>query len=82
MGDYYSEDYYQKSPVENPIGPAEGDERVLRGGSWASGAQSVRSSSRYSETPGFADVCFGYEAYGFRCVRRAIQDASGQGVAK
>ncbi|MHC4629704.1 MAG: formylglycine-generating enzyme family protein [Planctomycetota bacterium] len=80
--DYYSEDYYQKSPVENPIGPAEGDERVLRGGSWASGAQSVRSSSRYSETPGFADVCFGYEAYGFRCVRRAIQDASGQGVAK
>jgi len=80
--DYYSEDYYQKSPVENPTGPAVGDERVLRGGSWASGAQSARSSSRYSETPGFADVCFGYEAYGFRCVRRAIQDASLQGAGK
>ena len=80
--DYYSEDYYQESPVENPNGPAVGDERVLRGGSWASAAQSARCSSRYSETPGFADVCFGYEAYGFRCVRRAIQDASGQGVAK
>ncbi len=80
--DHYDEDYYQKSPVENPNGPAVGEERVLRGGSWASGAQSARSSSRYSETPGFADVCFGYEAYGFRCVRRAIQDASGQDVAK
>lgn len=80
--DHYDEDYYQKSPVENPNGPFVGDERVLRGGSWASGAQSARCSSRYSETPGFADVCFGYEAYGFRCVRRAIQDASGQGVAK
>ena len=28
-----------------------------------------RSSARHSEPPGFADVCFGYEAYGFRCVR-------------
>jgi hypothetical protein len=26
---------------------------------------------RAAETPGFADVCFGYEKYGFRCVRRA-----------
>jgi len=80
--DYYSEDYYQNSPAENPTGPAAGDERVLRGGSWASGAQSACSSCRYSETPGFADVCFGYEAYGFRCVRRTIQDAPGQGVAE
>jgi formylglycine-generating enzyme required for sulfatase activity len=80
--DYYDENYYKKSPIENPSGPSMGDERVLRGGSWAGAAQSARSSSRYSETPGFADVCFGYEAYGFRCVRRAIQDASGVGAAK
>jgi formylglycine-generating enzyme required for sulfatase activity len=44
---------------------------VLRGGSWNVGGESARSSARRSETPGLADVCFGYEAYGFRCVRRA-----------
>lgn len=69
--DYYSENHYQKSGGENPHGPSTGEERVLRGGSWANGAESLRCWRRYSETPGFADVCFGYEAYGFRCVRRA-----------
>lgn len=67
--DYYSENYYQKNGRENPHGPSTGEERVLRGGSWANGAESLRCWRRYSETPGFADVCFGYEAYGFRCVR-------------
>lgn len=67
--DYYSENYYQKNGGENPHGPSTGEERVLRGGSWANGAESLRCWRRYSETPGFADVCFGYEAYGFRCVR-------------
>ncbi|MCK4293317.1 MAG: formylglycine-generating enzyme family protein [Planctomycetes bacterium] len=69
--DYYSGDNYQKSDGKNPQGPSAGQERVLRGGSWASSAESARSSTRYSETPGFADVCLGYEAYGFRCVREA-----------
>lgn len=80
--DYYDGDYYQKSGEENPHGPVVGEERVLRGGSWASTAESARSSGRYSETPGFADVCFGYEAYGFRCVRRAVQDVSNEDIAK
>jgi len=71
--DFYDQAYYYKKQQENPTGPAEGDERVLRGGSWASTARYTRSSVRYSETPGFADVCFGYEAYGFRCVRKAVR---------
>jgi sulfatase modifying factor 1 len=71
--DFYDQNYYHQERQENPIGPSGGDERVLRGGSWASTAESSRSSARYSEAPGFADVCFGYEAYGFRCVRRAVQ---------
>ncbi|MCK4375519.1 MAG: formylglycine-generating enzyme family protein, partial [Candidatus Brocadiae bacterium] len=74
--DLYSEDYYVASVGENPTGPPSGDERVLRGGNWRSSGDVCRSSARYSETPGFADVCFGYEAYGFRCVRRAPNDAS------
>lgn len=71
--DLYGQAYYQESPQENPRGPATGEERVLRGGSWRGTAQSCRSSARSSEPPGFADVCFGYEAYGLRCVKRAPQ---------
>ncbi len=69
--DYYSENYYQQSPNENPTGPNEGEECVLRGGGFNSTDDYCRSSTRYSEPPGLADTCFGYEAYGFRCVRTA-----------
>jgi formylglycine-generating enzyme required for sulfatase activity len=77
--DFYGEAYYRESPKEDPRGPATGEERVLRGGSWRSSAESCRSSARSSEPPGFADVCFGYEAYGFRCVKRAPQAPPGPG---
>ncbi|MCX5673829.1 MAG: formylglycine-generating enzyme family protein [Planctomycetota bacterium] len=72
--DFYAERYVAGGPpgaAVDPRGPASGDERVLRGGSWASDAGACRSAARAAETPGFADVCFGYEKYGFRCVRRA-----------
>jgi len=69
--DRYGRDYYSKSPVENPRGPATGDTRVLRGGSWDSDAAQCTSSYRHKDNPGYADVCFGYDVYGFRCVRRA-----------
>jgi formylglycine-generating enzyme required for sulfatase activity len=36
MNDWYSETYYQNSPLLNPLGPDAGDYRVLRGGSWGS----------------------------------------------
>ena len=32
--DWYQADYYTVSPAENPMGPATGDEKVLRGCSW------------------------------------------------
>jgi formylglycine-generating enzyme required for sulfatase activity len=74
--DFYSGDYYQRSGGNDPSGPSQGKDRVLRGGGWNSGAESCRSSARFSEAPGFADVCFGYDAYGFRCVRRTPPSAS------
>ena len=61
-------------PAEREQGPARpiaGDKRVLRGGSWRASEDGCRSSVRNSETPRFADACFGSDAYGFRCVRNA-----------
>jgi formylglycine-generating enzyme required for sulfatase activity len=69
--DFISEDYRGQHEQNNPCGPDSGEERVLRGGSWADSRESCRSSARNSETPQFADACFGTEMYGFRCVRSA-----------
>jgi sulfatase modifying factor 1 len=69
--DVYDKDYYRTSPGENPRGPADGKEYVLRGGSWKSAAETLRSSSRLAESPGFSDACLARDAIGFRCVRRA-----------
>jgi formylglycine-generating enzyme required for sulfatase activity len=71
--DFYHETAYEDHAPRDPRGPAMGDERVLRGGSWQSSAESCRSAARSSETPAFADACFGSEGYGFRCVRRASE---------
>ena len=49
--DWYGEDYYSKSPAENPTGPSSGDRRVLRGGSWDVNDRSVRSASRSWGSP-------------------------------
>jgi len=67
--DFYSETYYQRSEAQDPHGPPAGDKCVLRGGSWRSGEDGCRSSARNSETPRFADACFGSDGCGFRCVR-------------
>ncbi|MCB1125626.1 MAG: formylglycine-generating enzyme family protein [Verrucomicrobiae bacterium] len=74
--DVYAVDYYQAAPRKDPRGPAEGTTRVLRGGAWRFSADNCRSGYRYNEDPGQADVCFGYDIYGFRCVRRVSQDAA------
>jgi formylglycine-generating enzyme required for sulfatase activity len=69
--DFYGVDTYQQSPRENPRGPKEGDSRVVRGGAWKFSGDNCRSGYRYNENPGYVDVCFGYDIYGFRCVRNA-----------
>jgi formylglycine-generating enzyme required for sulfatase activity len=70
--DFYKVDYYQESPEENPKGPKTGDNKVVRGGAWKFSAESCRSDYRYNEDPAYSDVCFGYDIYGFRCVRNAL----------
>ena len=69
--DFYQVDYYLQAPRENPRGPEKGETKVVRGGAWRFSAESCRSGYRYNESPGYTDVCFGYDIYGFRCVRSA-----------
>jgi len=69
--DFYDVEYYKQSPEQDPRGPETGDTKVVRGGAWKFGDESCRSGYRYNENPGYADVCFGYDIYGFRCVRNA-----------
>ena len=45
-GDYYDRDWYSKSPGRNPAGPAQGQYRVIRGGSWSDVAKYLTNSYR------------------------------------
>ncbi len=76
--DIYDEAYYQKAPSENPTGPAEGKQYVLRGGSWASSADANRSAYRVGENSGFSDACLARDAIGFRCVRKPREPSGGK----
>jgi sulfatase modifying factor 1 len=68
--DFYKVDYYKASPPADPKGPDSGQTKVVRGGAWRFSAERCRSGYRYNENPGYADVCFGYDIYGFRCARK------------
>ena len=74
--DFYKVDYYDESPEDNPRGPLKGDNKVLRGGCWRSVPGECRSAYRYNEVPGYTDICFGYDIYGFRCVKDAQEGSS------
>ena len=62
--DWYKKNYYKKSPKENPVGPAEGSDRVFRGGCWDYDAFSAHVARRHGGTPDY-----GWRSFGFRLVR-------------
>ena len=51
VDDWYDADYYQRSPPNNPKGPATGRSKVLRGGTWMSAPKFLRSTLRYDLAP-------------------------------
>jgi len=62
--DWYAADYYERSPDRDPIGPASGRKRVLRGGSWSSMSGGCRAANHACDLPktrrndaGFRVVC-------------------------
>ncbi len=65
--DWYTDDYYLKSARDDPKGPDDGKERVIRGGSWMCAENfctNYRVASRSQATPDS-----GLNNLGFRCVR-------------
>jgi formylglycine-generating enzyme required for sulfatase activity len=67
--DWYQDDYYGgfgKDEAVDPQGPASGQYRVLRGGSWYRYLWFVRASSRLGVRPSSR-----YPHVGFRCVRQS-----------
>ena len=62
--DWYQADYYAISPTNNPSGPASGERRASRGGSWRHHVKVSRVAARSSIPPAFQ-----YADYGFRVVR-------------
>ncbi|MBL7784692.1 MAG: SUMF1/EgtB/PvdO family nonheme iron enzyme [Chitinophagales bacterium] len=49
--DWYSEDYYKNSPVNNPTGSNNGTDRILRGGGWSNSAEGCRITYRDHDIP-------------------------------
>ena len=65
--DWFDATYYRASPREHPTGPAAGERRVMRGGSYlchASYCNRYRTDARSSNTPDSSTTNLG-----FRCVR-------------
>ncbi len=63
--DWWDSDYYKKTPSENPIGPDDGQYRVIRGGSWFYSLDGARTNQRMYFRPDGSSA-----AIGFRCVSR------------
>ncbi len=65
VADWYTPDYYRQSPTRNPTGPADGREKVHRGGSWMCSrnyCRGFRVAARQKTAP---DT--GLNNLGFRC---------------
>lgn len=69
--DWYDEDYYAQSPGTSPLGPENGELRVVRGGSYEDGVEALRSAERLPLDPDKA-----YNNVGFRCVPIGVQESA------
>lgn len=71
VSDAYEENFYQKSPYRDPKGPEQGEQKVIRGGSWRETKKNVRPSKRFQAKPWRHDI-----TVGFRCARDLEDDAA------
>ena len=64
VADFYGEDYYRRGPRINPLGPQNGQTRLIKGGGFDSSPDQVRPSYRSYHRPIRNLIHFG-----FRCAR-------------
>jgi iron(II)-dependent oxidoreductase len=64
VNDWADTDAYRKMPERNPKGPAQGELKIIRGGSWKTQREFLRPSSRQAAEPTLRDP-----SIGFRCAR-------------
>ena len=69
VADWYQEDSY-KDAQPNPIGPATGFYRVIRGASWGTIGHETRLTIRLKMIPDFRDTTIG-----FRCAKSVTKEA-------
>jgi len=61
--DWWDSKYYMQSPPNNPVGPATGEYRIIRGGSWYYHLDGAKTTQRMYFRPDGSSA-----AIGFRCV--------------
>ncbi len=78
--DWYDSDFYRVSPDNDPQGPAEGKQKVLRGGSWADYAEVQTVSFRMARgSRSWHDAEWGENRtpnIGFRLCRAVVGEAN------
>jgi formylglycine-generating enzyme required for sulfatase activity len=67
-GDWYRSEAYKDAAKDDPTGPADGDKRVVRGGSFRDPASATRSAARGFARPNERD-----DSIGFRVVYAPVQ---------
>jgi formylglycine-generating enzyme required for sulfatase activity len=67
--DGYADDYYKRSPVDDPQGVEGATVRVIRGGGWFSGPRSARAANRNGYAPGSRDISLGFRLARVQSVR-------------
>jgi len=65
VADWYASDYYARSPARNPTGPASGESRVVRGGSWYHYRHLLQSTLRNYHAPGHRSHLVGFRCAGW-----------------
>ena len=58
--DGYDDDFYGRSPSDDPVNATEASSRVLRGGGWGHSSRYCRSAVRYGNTPVFQNFSLGF----------------------
>ena len=77
VSDWFDPEYYRSSLPDNPTGPATGELKVFRGGSWNEDPEVARSAGRNGGTPDRRSYLTG-----LRCAKSALGkglEAKGEG---